>query len=118
MAHIFLGRSRNPAEASKLPGKYADTGIPALVDAALKAGAQKNRLEAKIAGGAHLFPNISAPESGVGHQNIEAVREQLAKARVPITGHATSGNHGRKMRLAIDSGQVTVTAIGQQPMEI
>jgi len=80
------------------PGKYADTGIPALIEQAVKLGAQKRRLVAKIAGGANLFPNLNLNSVSIGEQNIAAVIKNLSNHNIPIVGKDVAGNHGRKMR--------------------
>jgi len=118
LAHVFLAKSRGNADSELLPGKYADTAIPALVDLAVKAGANRDRFEAKIAGGAHLFENTKPDMPSVGQRNVEAVIEQLHKHRIPITGKDVLGKRGRKMSLFVDTGIVIVTSIGQQPIQI
>lgn len=117
MGHIFLPKSRRN-DPDALPGKYADTGIPVMIDQALRLGAQKSRLQAKLAGGANLFPNLSVNSLSIGEQNVAAVVEQLAKHGIAIAGKDVAGNHGRKMRLYIENGEVAVTAIGKEPIEI
>lgn len=117
MGHIFLPRSR-PHDPDAPPGKYADTGIPAMIAEAVRLGAQKSRLKAKLAGGANLFPNLSANTSSIGQQNIEAVTAHLQQHGIPIIGQDVAGNHGRKMRFFVENGLVTVTAIGKEPVEI
>lgn len=119
MGHIFLPKSR-PNDESILtsPGKYADTGIPALIDSAIELGAQKKRLVAKMAGGANLFPNLNLNSVSIGEQNIAAVLKQLEEHNIPVTGKDVAGNHGRKMRFFVETGKVCVTAIGKDPIEI
>ncbi len=118
MAHIFLARNPNSEKAPELPGKYADTGVKALIDLVESLGTRQRRLEAKLAGGANIFNNLSANGLSIGQQNIIAVREQLEKYQIPIVGEQVAGNKGRKMRLSIETGIVIVTSVGQQPVEI
>lgn len=117
MGHIFLPRSR-PKDAEAPAGKYADTGIPAMIDEAVRLGARKSQLKAKMAGGANLFPNLNVNSTSIGQQNIEAVTGYLKQHRIPIVGRDVGGSHGRKMRFFVNNGQVTVTAIGKDPVEI
>ncbi|MDI9420572.1 MAG: chemotaxis protein CheD [Bacillota bacterium] len=118
LAHVFLAKSRDNSNRELIPGKYADTAIPALIDLAVKAGANKHRFEAKIAGGAHLFNTFNAGMPSVGQKNVEAVTAQLNKHNIPIIGKEVLGKHGRKMSLFIDSGIVVVTTIGQESIRI
>lgn len=117
MGHVFLPRSRE-RDAGAPPGKYADTGIPAMIDEAVRLGAQRSRLKAKMAGGANLFPNLNANSTSIGTQNIEAVTEHLKKHGIAIIGKDVAGDYGRKMRFFVDTGVVTVTAIGKEAVEI
>lgn len=118
MAHVFLSQSRKPEEAARLPGKYADTAVPALIKLVVSAGAQRSRLVAKMAGGAHLFPNLSSGGKTVGDQNIAAVTQHLKTAGIPLLAQDVAGAHGRKMKMSVSSGVVVVTAIGKEPREI
>lgn len=117
MGHIFLPKQR-PNDSNASPGKYADTGIPAMIEEAISLGARKVRLVAKLAGGANLFSNLNPNSISIGEQNVIAVKEHLAAAGVPISGQAVKGNYGRKMRFSIIDGVVTVTAIGKTPIQI
>ena len=117
IGHIFLPRSRKNSSA-ELPGKFADTAIPALIAEAVKLGAQKRRLWAKLAGGANLFTNLSGPNGNIGLQNVQAVQESLKLHNIPVVGQDVAGHHGRKMRFFVDTGRVTVTAIGKEPIDI
>ncbi|MCK9524700.1 MAG: chemotaxis protein CheD [Limnochordia bacterium] len=117
MGHIFLPQSREK-DAGAPPGKYADTGIPAMIDEAIRLGARKSRLKAKLAGGANLFPNLSANSTSIGMKNIKAVTGHLEEHGIAIIGKDVAGGHGRKMRFFVDTGVVTVTAIGKEAMEI
>jgi len=118
LAHVFLAESRANSDRDALPGKYADTAIPALIDLTVKAGASRERLVAKIAGGAHLFSNITPEHLSVGHRNVKAVIEQLNIYDIPIIGKDVAGKRGRKMKLYVDTGVVIVTIIGEEPKQI
>lgn len=117
MAHIFLPESKQRNDNS-LPGKYADTAVPALITSAIAVGARRDNLTAKIAGGAHLFNNQSVSNLNVGSKNINAVINQLNRANISIIGKDVFGNRGRKMRLYIDTGVVIVTSSGKDSIEI
>jgi chemotaxis protein CheD len=118
MGHIFLPQSRPHSAKVELPGKFADTAIPALIEEAVRLGAQKRRLWAKLAGGANLFANLAGPNGNIGMQNIQAVLAHLKLHDIPVVGQDVAGHHGRKMRFYVDTGRVTVTAIGKDPIDI
>ncbi|BDG59416.1 chemotaxis protein CheD [Caldinitratiruptor microaerophilus] len=113
MAHVVLPSSelaRGPVQ----PGRFADTAIPALIDSILALGGSRGRLVAKIAGGARVLDAI-APGSrlDIGTRNVEAVRQVLAAARIPLTAEDTGGNYGRTVQLVVATGQVRVSTVGR-----
>ncbi|NLY51995.1 MAG: chemotaxis protein CheD [Firmicutes bacterium] len=117
MAHIFLAASRD-GKSTEQPGKFADTAIPALLEAVVRAGGRRSLLVAKIAGGANLFPKLSQASLNVGMQNVAAVKEHLAAHKLPLRGEDVGGSIGRKMILYVESGKVMVQSIGSEPREI
>ncbi len=75
--------------------KFADTGVPALLEMMRQAGARRTGLKAKIAGGAQMFQFGSSDAIRIGPRNIEAVKEQLKKHAIPILAEDTGGSKGR-----------------------
>ena len=117
MAHVMLPASRPGATGSA--GKFADTAVPALLDQVLRLGAQRPRLQARIAGGAQMFGGGSgATMLNIGERNAEAVRAALRTAGMRVRGADTGGNAGRSMHVAVTGGVVTVRAVGGQPVEL
>ena len=118
MSHVVLPTA--PASGSvTLPGKFGDTAVPAMLDALAKAGAQKFRLQCKIAGGAAVLAiggGGSLPK--IGERNIEAVKIALAKANIRILGAQTGGNMGRTVRLEPASGRVLVRTVRGTEIEL
>lgn len=116
MAHVFLAASKDRAGSE--PGKFADTAIPALLEAVVRAGGKRSQLVAKIAGGANLFPKLTQASLNVGLQNVAAVKKHLALHKVPLRGEDVGGNSGRKMLLYVQKGKVMVQSIGSELREI
>ncbi len=107
MAHIMLPVSNVDKEVN--PAKYADTGIPYLLEMVLSLGAAKPRLKAKIAGGAQMFANAHGLEViRVGPRNVEAVQEALGKLNIPIVASAVGGNFGRTIELDCTTGKLGI----------
>lgn len=110
MAHVMLPSS-TLGHGDK--GKFADTAVDWLLGDVLNAGCKKDRLKAKIAGGASMFGKTV--DNGIGEKNIEAVKERLAHHSIQITAEALGGLKGRKMLLDPATGEVHVQIIGAQP---
>ncbi|WP_324668250.1 chemotaxis protein CheD [Geochorda subterranea] len=118
LAHIFLPSSQNGRLVADAPARYADTGVPALVEAMAAAGARTARLQAKLAGGAQLFLRGDHATLEVGRRNVEAVRAALRALGIPVVAHDVGGSRGRTMRLFADTGRVVVTTLGREAREL
>jgi chemotaxis protein CheD len=108
LAHIMLP---GPGEASsRPPATFADTGVPALLEAVVGAGAHRISLTAVIVGGAQMFGGAGRMQ--VGQRNEEAVREALRAVRVPLARAETGGSSGRTIRVHLDDVRVTSREAG------
>ncbi len=107
LAHIVLPESHPGGE----PAKFADTAVPALVEALRHTGAAVRRMEAVIAGGARMFDMSGGLD--IGARNEQAVREALSRAKVPLRAGETGGSRGRTIRVCVGEGTVTVRVAGQ-----
>jgi chemotaxis receptor (MCP) glutamine deamidase CheD len=54
----------------------------------------------------------------IGARNETAVREALARARVPVTAAETAGSLGRTIRVHVADGAVTVREAGAQEVTL
>jgi len=115
LAHVVLptAEGREPGT----PGKFADTAVDALLGAMEPLGARRPFLEAVLVGGARMFSGASAGLD-VGQRNDVAVRQELARVHIPVTGADTGGSKGRTVRVAADSGRVTARAAGAPELEL
>ena len=109
LVHVML-----PAEdgqRARTPGKFADTGIVALIEEMEAEGADRESLCARIAGGSDMleFSNVNG---GVGQRNISAVRATLDEHDIPIVGEDVGGDYGRSLDFADSNELVIKTANG------
>lgn len=84
--------------------RYAAAAIEVLINALLRAGAKKERLEAKLVGGARMMPNL--PDIGGG--NALAAKRFLSAEGIPVINSDLGGTQARKMRFLPTSGRVQV----------
>jgi len=116
MAHIMLPTSRKPSNNLK---KYADTAIPLMIDEMIKLGSDKTRLVVKLAGGATMFKHTETPLMGdIGRNNINSVREMLAKLEIPILSEDVGGEHGRTIDFYLETGELKIKIIGETSKSI
>jgi chemotaxis protein CheD len=99
-------------------GKFADTAVPALLDAVVELGARPTRLEAVLVGGASMFSFGGGAGMEIGERNDAAVRDELAALRIPIAAADTGGSRGRTVRVDVHTGVVTAKAAGDAAVEL
>lgn len=114
LAHIMLPDSTQIRNNSNI-AKFADTGIVELIRLMIAAGASKNRLTAKIAGGAQMFSMNSGNSDimRVGERNVEAVKRVLASEKIRIIAEDTGANYGRTVELDSANGDYLIKSVGK-----
>ena len=118
LLHIMLPDSTQ-SRANENRAKFADTGIPDMLNEVLKLGASKSRLVAKIAGGAQMFAFANATDiMRVGQRNAQAAKEVLASLSIPIIGEDTGGSYGRTVSIDLSNGVYKVKTIDKGEKEI
>ena len=85
LAHIVLPETTGSPKPEAM-NKFADHAVPALVDGMVERGASRVFLQAALVGGASMFAGTGLE---VGQRNAEAVRELVAKRRVPVVAGST-----------------------------
>lgn len=104
LVHIMLPENKKGLK----PAKYADTGIPFLIEKMVEAGARRNNIKAKIAGGAHMFSSAGDLNIQVGKRNIEAVYRVLEEENIEILGEDLGEDYGRTMEFYTEDGSVLI----------
>jgi len=120
MVHIMLPHSSVSRDKNPTLAKFADTGVPLLLDEVLKAGAMRSRLIVKLAGGAEMFSfaGQNAPKLAVGARNAEAVREHLKELNLRIDREDCGGTHGRTLEVNLETLRFTVKVVGHGETEL
>lgn len=104
MIHVALPISPKPDDPS--PTKYADTGIPILLNDMEKQGAYKKRFIVKIVGGAQILKlNLGLASLEIGDRNVKSVKEALKKFELRINAEETGGDRGRTYKLYVSTGR-------------
>lgn len=108
LAHIVLPYAESGCQDKTY--KYADTGIALLLHEMEKQGARKERITAKVAGGAEMFKSVNMAFD-IGNRNILAVRQTLGKLGIPVKAEDTGAHHGRTLLFYAADGKVEVRNI-------
>ncbi|MBR1805010.1 MAG: chemotaxis protein CheD [Selenomonadaceae bacterium] len=111
LLHIMLPDSTQ-ARASDNPAKFADTGIPLMINDVIALGASRSRLVAKIAGGAQMFAFANATDiMRVGTRNAETCKQILKRNGIRVIAEDTGGNYGRTVSIDLNTGAYKVKTI-------
>lgn len=117
MVHYMLPDSTQMRNNSNI-AKFADTGIDELLRRVVGAGANRNRLVAKIAGGAKMFEVSGMSNVGnIGERNAIAAREKLRELKIRLVAEDTGLNYGRTVELHCDTGEFYIKSVGK-PLKI
>ncbi|CCO09187.1 chemotaxis protein CheD [Desulforamulus hydrothermalis] len=112
LLHIMLPDSSQFNNVTK-PAKFADTGIPLMIEEIRRRGGSPGRLTAKLAGGAQMFSGLDEKfVLNIGQRNAAKVREILSKLGIRILAEELGGNRGRTMIFDTATGQVIIRTIG------
>ena len=113
LAHIMLPCSAEIRNNENRP-KFADTGIEDLVSEIVKRGGNRNRLVAKIAGGAQMFAFGSKNDLiRVGERNILASKKKLEEMKIPLLAEDTGETYGRTVIFYPKSGDFYIRSVGK-----
>jgi chemotaxis protein CheD len=113
LAHIMLPDSTQIKNNTNI-AKFADTGAVELLNCMIKLGANKNRIVAKLAGGAQMFEFSSNNDiMKIGQRNVLASKEVLSKLGIRIISEDTGLNYGRTIELNSENGELLIKTIGK-----
>lgn len=114
LLHVMLPDSTQFSNVNKL-AKFADTGIPLMIQELQKMGARINRMQAKLVGGAQMFSGLDEKMTlNIGLRNTEKSREVLSNLNIRILAEDVGGNRGRTMIVDTASGMVTIRTMGNK----
>ncbi len=111
LAHVLLPSptlSRDRSNRAKFP----ETAVPLLVEELNRLGAARERLRARLVGGAAMFANVGQPGVALmGDRNVIASREALKAARIPLVAEDTGLDYGRSVFFRVSDGRLEVRSV-------
>ena len=111
MAHVLLP-STALSRVNSNPAKFPQTAVPRLLELMVADGANRQRITARLAGGASMFAALATPGTiQMGERNLVAARQVLSSHGVPLVGEAVGGDFGRTVRLRVSDGRVEVSTV-------
>lgn len=91
-----------------LSTRYGRGAMRKLIEKMLAQGAVKERLVAKVFGGACLLPNNQAVGDHLGGRNVKLAFSVLDEAGIPVVADDVRGTRGRKLIFHSDTGDTWV----------
>jgi len=114
--HVMLPLSTiDPEKARNNPFMFVDTGVPEFFRQAYAAGAEKTRLQVKVAGGANVQQGC-VDRFRIGKRNYIVLKKLLWKNGVLIDAEDVGGTKSRTMSLEIASGNVCLRTGREEKM--
>jgi chemotaxis protein CheD len=105
MNHFLLPEAKAGSSEQVL---YGVQSMELLINALLKAGGRKDRLEAKIFGGARMIAGLS----DIGQSNGEFARRFLRDEGIPCLAESLGGTKARRIRFWPASGRAKQMLLG------
>lgn len=106
---LFEVRSSEEERRKTNPGlpdtEYADTAIDEMLKRMEILGAERKNMEAKLVGGANMFPAFG---SDIGKENVSYTKKKLEEEGVVIVGECVGGSQGRSVEFSVATGIITV----------
>lgn len=114
MAHIVLPDSTAGRVGNGAGAKFADLGVPLVLDRMVELGALRSRLRVALVGGAQILAGRAVtgmPQ--IGPRNVEAVLAALTARSVRPHEQEVGGSHGRTVTLSVSTGELRVLTAGK-----
>lgn len=99
------------------PFFYANLGIAKALERCVKFGMRKERMWAKLVGGACVFSNVNE-SSSIGMRNVIESRKWLNFFKIPIIAEDTGGTSGRNLLFDLVTGEIEVFTFKKGKMKI
>lgn len=116
MIHIALPDSKVDAERAKLlPGYFADTGLPVMIEDMKRRGAARGHVWVKLAGGASVMDPGGFFD--IGKRNILAAKRILWGSSLGPVAEDTGGSTSRTVSIAVADGETAISS-GQKQWTI
>lgn len=93
--------------ARERSARFGTIAVAALLDAVLAAGARRERLVAKVFGGARVLGSLRGTRN-LGEENVTLALRLLEDAAVPVLERDVLGELGRKLVFHTDDGSAWV----------
>lgn len=114
MNHFLLPDS---ADAGSDPARFGVHAMEMLINALMKLGADRRRLEGKLFGGGNVLGSV-AQRPTVGERNSTFARAFLAKEHIPLVAERLQSDCGTEVRFWAHTGRVFIRDISTSLLDL
>jgi len=116
MNHFMLPENHD-AEAASIPAsmRYGAYAMEVLINELLKAGAVRERLQAKVFGGGAVLEAMH--HTHIGARNADFVLDYLARENIPVHSHDLNGKVARRINYFPRDGRAMVRKMVTTPRQ-
>ena len=116
MNHFLLPGEVGPGQGSQgsQGSRYGVHLMELLINGLLKLGASRDRLEAKIFGGANIIKGLG----NIGGSNATFAREFLERERISCTGGSVGGGQGRRVQFWPATGKAMQMLVAKEEVAV
>ena len=111
MNHFLLAETADGARVKDEEMRYGAYAMEVLINEMMKLGARRDRIEAKLFGGAKLFEGLN----DVGAANASFARRFLEDEGIPIVASSLGGRRARRVEFWPVSGRARQREVDQNP---
>jgi chemotaxis protein CheD len=108
MLHALLPKAPPKVDTEE---RYADTGTRKLIKEMTLNGGVRDRMVAKLVGGAQMFKNLNLQIANIGKLNVLEARKVLREFPIRIVAEDIEGDRGRSALFDPATGRVTVRKV-------
>ena len=113
LVHVALPESKIASsleEVKKLPGRFADTGVPALFEEMKRVGANQDirKYTIKLAGGAKIMDMNDTFQ--IGKRNVLAIKKALWALGTGVVSEDVGGTISRTVTIDLGTGVVSLSS--------
>jgi chemotaxis protein CheD len=112
LAHVMLPSSLSFPK-SKERFKFADRAIEELLTEMARQGARKNRVTAKLVGGANMINVLAGQAVPIGLRNVMAARAKCLEAGLRVEAEDVGGTRGRTLFFSLADGRIQIRMLNQ-----
>jgi len=91
--------------------RFGNVAVGALIDGVVAAGGHRQRLQAKLFGGACVLRAFQKGGWHLGSKNVEVARRMLREEGLPIAAEDVEGTRGRKLIFQTHDGAAWVRSL-------